>query len=140
MLLWQLFLIAGLAFLILEMFVPMMFFLNFAIGAFITAAFAVFAANLNVLIPIFLGISVILLIFFRPFLAKHTHPDKTETGVQAQYIGKVVKAIEPINEFSGAVTIYDERWAARSLKGEIPDGAEVKVVKNEGLTLFVEKI
>ena len=34
-----------------------------------------------------------------------------------------------------------EEWAARSINGEeIPTDADVKIVKNEGTILFIEKI
>ena len=59
-----------------------------------------------------------------------------------QYIGKVVKCIEPITLQSGSVTIYDERWEARlAAEGdEIPFDADVKIIKHDGLILYVEKV
>ena len=42
MVLWEIFAIAGLAFLILEMIVPSMFFLNLALAGFVTAIVALF--------------------------------------------------------------------------------------------------
>ena len=41
----------------------------------------------------------------------------------------------------GAITIYDERWEARIKEGEeIPVGTDVKIVENDSLTLYVERI
>lgn len=45
MILWEIFAIAGLVFLILEMLVPSMFFLNLAIAGFITAIIALWINN-----------------------------------------------------------------------------------------------
>ena len=45
MILWEIFAIAGLVFIILEMIVPSMFFLNLAAAGFITAIVAVWIAN-----------------------------------------------------------------------------------------------
>ena len=60
----------------------------------------------------------------------------------SQYIGKVVKSIEPINSTAGAVTIYDERWEARLNEGceEIPADCDVRIVKHDSLVLYVEKV
>ena len=145
MTLWQLFVIAGGFFLIIEMLAPAMFFLNFAIAAFLTAIVSVFIADWAWLITVFLVSSTLLLTVFRPFLAKHTNVSnkENETGITGQYIGQIVKAISPITKSSGAVTIYGERWEARLDKdsdlSEIPENTEVKIIKNEGLVLTVEK-
>lgn len=146
MTLWQLFVIAGGIFLIIEMFAPAMFFLNFAIGAFLTAIISLFIVDWAWLLTIFFVSSIIFLVVFRPFLAKHTNVSnkENETGIDGQYIGQVVKATSVITKSSGSVTIYGERWEARIDKDsdltEIPENSEVKIVKNEGLVLTVEKI
>ena len=62
MLMWQFLLIIGLAFLVFEMFTPVMFFLNFAIAAFITSLISVFITDINVLMIIFAILAIILLI------------------------------------------------------------------------------
>lgn|SRR5574344_884230 len=139
MVLWQTFLVVGIISLIFELFFPMMFFLTFAIGAFLTAIFAVFFTSLTVLIPIFAIGSVILLILFRPFLAKQINTKNTNTGLDGQYIGKIAKVIEPVNKYKGAITIYGERWEARS-EEDIPENSEVKIIKNDSLIMHVEKI
>ena len=59
-----------------------------------------------------------------------------------QYIDKIVKTIEPVTQNSGAVTIYDERWEARLASDgeEIPIGVDVKIVRNDSLVLYVERL
>ena len=48
--------------------------------------------------------------------------------------------IEEVNKDKGVITIYGERWEARSLDGQsIPAGVDVKIVKNDSLIMFVEK-
>ena len=119
--LWEIFTIAGLVFIILEMLVPSMFFLNLAIAAVITALVAVWITSW--------------------VLIKDKRSKEMQTGMENKYIGKIVKVIEPITKFSGAITVYDERWEARVDSDEtIPVGSEVKIVKNESLVLTVEKI
>lgn len=137
---WQLLLIAGILFLIIEMFTPVLFFLNLALACFITAILAIFIIDLNYLVPIFVVFSAAFLIFLRPLLIKKRGEDK-KTGVEEKYIGKIAKATENITSNSGVLTIYNERWEARSNLGEeIPAGSDVKIIRNESLVLFVEKV
>ena len=139
--LWETFTIAGLIFIILEMVVPSMFFLNLAVAAIITALTAIWITNWPVLIIIFAVLSIVSILFLRPLLIKNQKDKESQTGMESKYIGKIVKVIEPITKFSGAITIYDERWEARVDSDEtIPVGSEVKIVKNENLVLTVEKI
>ena len=139
--LWETFTIAGLIFIILEMVVPSMFFLNLAVAAIITALTAIWITNWPVLIIIFAVLSIVSILFLRPLLIKNQKDKESQTGMESKYIGKIVKVIEPITKFSGAITIYDERWEARVDSDEtIPVGSEVKIIKNESLVLTVEKI
>ena len=68
--------------------------------------------------------------------------DKSQkTGMENKYIGQIAKVISPITKTSGAITIYGERWEARyEGEGEIPEGANVKIIGNESLIIYVERI
>ena len=141
MVLWEIYAISGLAFLILEMVVPSMFFLNLAFAGFITAIVALFIKSWIVLTFIFVILSILAILLLRPILVKQKEAKEKETGMEGKYIGQIVKVIEPITKYSGAITIYDERWEARLESDEtIPAGSEVKIIKNESLVLTVEKI
>ena len=141
MVLWEIYAISGLAFLILEMVVPSMFFLNLAFAGFITAIIALFIKSWIVLTFIFVILSILAILLLRPILVKQKEAKEKETGMEGKYIGQIVKVIEPITKYSGAITIYDERWEARVESVEtIPAGSEVKIIKNESLVLTVEKI
>ncbi len=62
------------------------------------------------------------------------------TGVEEKYIGKTAKVIEEISKNNGVISIYDERWNARTINDEtINIGEEVTIVKNESLIFYVEK-
>ena len=138
--LWQLLGIIGIAFLILEMFTPSMFFLNFALAAFICAPISVFVKNPYTLVILFFILSFISFAFLRPVVMKRFSKD-TETGVNSKYIGQKVKAEVDITDNSGVINIYGERWEARSEDGNIiPSGSEVKIVRNESIIMYVEKI
>ena len=141
MVLWEIYAISGLAFLILEMVVPSMFFLNLAFAGFITAIVALFIKSWIVLTFIFVILSILAILLLRPILVKQKEAKEKETGMEGKYIGQIVKVIEPITKYSGAITIYDERWEARVESDEtIPAGSKVKIIKNESLVLTVEKI
>lgn len=140
MLHWQMLLFIGVIFLIIEMFTPMLFFLNFALACFLTAILALFILDWNILIPVFVVFSAVFLLFLRPLLIKSRNGDK-KTGVEEKYIGKIAKVTDTITSHSGVVSIYNERWEARLESGEeIPVGEEVKIIRNESLLLYVEKV
>ena len=118
--LWELLCVVGVGFVILEIFTPSMFFLNFALASFITAL-ASFA-------------------FLRPIIMKK-NTKETKTGIEDKYIGRAAKVVEEVSEYKGVISIYDERWEARSEdKSVIPAGAEVKIIRNESLIMYVTKL
>lgn len=137
---WQMLLLVGAVFLIIEMLTPVLFFLNLALAAFVTAAASLYTHDANILITYFIGFSLLFLIFLRPMLVK-TRENGKKTGVEEKYFGNIAKVEQTVTSTNGVVTIYGERWSARSITGEeIPVGAEVKIVRNESLILFVERL
>ena len=63
---------------------------------------------------------------------------KPVTGIEGLTgeIGETLEALSPI----GYVRVHGERWKAESLAGAIEKGRKVRVVRLEGLKLFVEPI
>lgn len=139
--LWAIYIVIAIIAILVEMFVPTMFCINFAIGGIITAIISIFWGDFTTSLLMFFAISLLSIFLVRPFLVNLIKKD-SKADFNAQYLGKTVKCIEPINTVKGAVTIYDERWEARlQTEGEeIPEGADVKIVGNDSLILFVEKI
>ena len=138
MVLWQLLAICGIAFLILEMFTPSMFFLNFSLAAFITAVLSTYTKNPYVLVIAFFVFSFVSFIFLRPIIIKRFNKSK-ETGINSKYIGQTARAEEDITRSSGVISIYGERWEARSENGTtIEKGSEVKIIRNESIIMYVE--
>lgn len=141
MTLWEIFAVVGLICLILEMLLPSMFFLNLAFAGFVTAIISLFITGWTTLIVVFVVLSLLFILLLRPILLKNRECKLQETGMENKYIGKIVKVIEPVNKFNGAITIYDERWEARTQSDdEIPVGTEVKIVGYDSLILTVERI
>ncbi|MBR1908037.1 NfeD family protein [bacterium] len=140
MTLWKAFLALGFLLLILELITPATFFLSLAIGSFVTGICAVFIHSFNILIPVFVVVSILSLLLFRPFLRDNLK-SKDESGIDEKYIGKTAKVLEKVTKFSGVITIYGERWEARISNGEeIPENSEVKIVRNESLIMYVESL
>ena len=138
---WELMCIIGVLFFILEIFTPAMFFLNLAFAAFATAGLTIFVAETHVVIFTFVAFSALFLLILRPILMNLKTTKEQKTGMESKYIGQVVKVISPITKTSGAITIYGERWEARIENGgEIAEGANVRIIKNESLTMFVEEV
>lgn len=140
---WLIFLIVAIVALLIEMITPTLFCVNFALAGFLTAFIATFCHNLPLLIILFATFSLISFIFIKPLLEEHWHKKSENVGFDTDYIGKVVKTIEPVGCSSGAVSVYDERWEARLANKEseeIPAGCEVKIVSNDSTTLYVERV
>ena len=138
--LWELLCVIGVGFVILEIFTPSMFFLNFALASFITALASVYIANKFALVLIFFVLSFLSFAFLRPIIMKK-NTKETKTGIEDKYIGRVAKVVEEVSEYKGVISIYDERWEARSEdKSIIPAGAEVRIIRNESLIMYVTKL
>ena len=139
MALWEFITICGIIFVLLELFIPSMFFLNFALSAFITAVVSLFVTKILSLVLVFFVFSFLSFVFLRPLLLKRKSKD-IETGVSDKYIGKTAKVTEDVSGDSGVISIYDERWSARTQDGSvIPAGEIVKIVKNDSLIMYVQK-
>ena len=137
---WEFLCIAGIVFVILEVFTPALFFLNFAVAAFITSALSLYIHGRFTLVLIFFIFSFLSFAFLRPVIMKRKSKE-TDTGLESKYIGQTTSASEEISADRGVINIYGERWEARSLSGElIHAGSSVKIVKNESLIMYVEKI
>ncbi len=139
--LWLIWVISGVILFIIEIFTPTLFFLNLALAAFFAAIGAYFGLSGWWQVGIFAVASGVLLGFLRPLLVKNVKKDDTTTGLDEKYFGQIAKTICPTNATDGRITIYGEEWVARSSDGsEIPEGENVKIVRNDGTVFFVEKI
>ena len=137
---WIVFLIIALLFFIAEIYTPTMFFLNFSIASILCALFSLITDNYNVLIPLFVALSILSIIFLRPFLNINPNKEKSQY-FESQYVGKEAKTITEITPFSGRITIYDENWEAR-LNNEnakpIAKGKKVTIIRHTDLIMYVE--
>ena len=136
---WQMWAVAGAVLVILEMLTPAMFFLNLALACFGVAAAAFFTVDLYVLVPLWVVLSAIFLLFLRPLLNRRHAAQSTATGM-GQYVGKTAKVLETVGKDSGVIGIVGERWEARTEYNEkIPVGSNVVIERNDNLTMYVKK-
>lgn len=136
---WQNLCISGIVLIVLEMLTPGMFFLNLALASFVTAGVSLFTANTSILVWVWVITALIGLLVFRPLLVKRNSKEQALTGI-GRYIGSKAKVLKEVSKDSGVVSIFDERWNARSTNGEkIKVGETVIIEKNENLILYVRK-
>ena len=72
---WLVFLIVAVIFFFVEIYTPTMFFLNFALASLICAFLGIFTSNYNLLVPVFVILSIVFILFLRPLL--NIRPQKT---------------------------------------------------------------
>lgn len=100
---------------------------------------ALLGAEIWLQVALFLAVSTILLISFRPLLKKFHQPKKVQTNAPAN-IGKLAIVTEAIDNLQGlgAVKLSGLTWTARSESGKgIEAGTVVCVKRIEGVKLFV---
>jgi len=117
-------------------------FIWFAVGALGGMLAAVFGGELWLQIVVFLALSALSLALVRPLAARLLLPNREATNAD-RVIGQpavVTQAIDNV-EGKGMVKIAGQIWSARSEHGAvIPEGAEVRVLRIEGVKVFVELV
>ena len=131
----------GITFLILEMMIPGVFFLNFALAAFICAFISLFTKSIAILGISFAILSIVSIYTLRPLLIKKDKNKKQQSGIEAKYIGHIAKVVEPVDKNKGTISIYDERWQARTSDDEVIEvDSQVEITGNESIIMFVKKV
>lgn len=114
----------------------------FAAGALVAFIASLLHATWWVQFVLFIIVSLVMLIFTRPFAVKYINRHTTRTNVDS-IIGMTGRVIAQIDneQASGYVTINGAEWAARSAGGDIiPVDAIVQVKSVEGVKVIVEQV
>lgn len=114
----------------------------FVAGSIAALVAALIELSLPLQIVIFLAVSIAALVGTRPLARKMLDKTIVPTNADRVFVerAKVVETIDNENS-AGAVYIEGKTWSARSEHGEIIEkGSMVKVIRMEGVKLFVEKI
>ena len=140
---WQLWFVAGIVFLIAEIFTPGFVVATFGVGCIFTGIFAIFIPNLQIQIVIFVISSAAIFIGIRPFAKKYLYsPQAEKTNVDA-LVGKIAKVTETIDPKTdqGRAQIAGDNFKAISVNEKsIEKGKKVRVEKVEGTKVIVTQI
>ena len=113
----------------------------FAGGA--AAGFFCSMLNLGLLVQIaaFFAVSIVLLIFTRPFAMRYINQNRVKTNIDS-LIGASALVLEEINNLheTGCARLEGKEWTARTSDDSvIPKDTEVTVVRIEGVKLIVKR-
>ena len=114
----------------------------FAAGALCALIAALLGGPLWIQIALFLVVSVLCLLAVRPLARRHLN-NKVEATNADRVIGEQAQVTEDIDNIhgKGAVVIRGVAWTARSEDGlPVPAGALVRVLRIEGVKVFVERV
>lgn len=112
----------------------------FAGGALVAFFVSLCTDNLYIQIPVFLVVSIGLLIFTRPIAKNHLNNKRTKTNVDS-IIGNLCRVTEEIDNFheKGTAVLNGVEWTARSIDDKIvPVGEKVRIKEVIGVKLIVE--
>jgi len=115
----------------------------FAGGALAAFAVSLFTEAVSVQCLVFLAVSVVLLIFTRPFAVKFVNKNRVKTNADSLVgrIGIVTADIDNL-ESRGEVQVSGQIWSARAKEREqkLKKGTEVKILEISGVKLIVEAV
>lgn len=113
----------------------------FALGALTALITSFFVDNIWVQFAVFLVVSLATLLVIRPLTRRYVTPSQVATNADRAVgaEGIVIQAIDN-RKAQGQVTVSGAVWTARSESEEvIPQGAQVRVLRIEGVKLIVTR-
>ena len=139
---YQILIILGVAFLIIEIFITGFFAGSMAVGFFLAALGAYLGVSTTWQIFIFSVGALLSFFTIRPLINKYGYNKSKHIKTNIEGLpgrtGKVVEAIDPEQE-SGRIAIDGDVWRAKSIDGEIiPVNTTVEVVRTESIVLIVK--
>ena len=138
-----LWLVALIAFLVIELITVGLTTIWLAGGALVAFILAALGVNVWVQVMAFLIVSFVLVYFTRPLAVKYLNPRRTRTNSD-ELIGETVKVTERIDNraAAGRALARGMEWSARAVSDDmiIEKDALVKILRIEGVKLIVEPI
>lgn len=89
----------------------------------------------------FFAVSILLLVFTRPFAVRYINRNRTKTNVES-LVGADALVLEDVDNIreTGCARLEGKEWTARSVEGDmIPKDTVVTVVRIEGVKLMVRR-
>ena len=117
-------------------------FIWFAVGALGGLITAVLGGAIWLQVVVFLILSALSLALVRPLASRFLKTSRTPTNAD-RVIGAIATVIQEIDNVSGQgqVNVSGQIWSARSEHGVvIPQGTEVRVLRIEGVKVYVEAV
>ncbi|MGN0325272.1 MAG: NfeD family protein [Lachnospiraceae bacterium] len=115
----------------------------FAGGALLAMLVAAIGLPVYVQIPVFLIVSVVLLLFTRPIAMKYFNKERIRTNAES-LVGETAVVTETINNIKGMgkAVINGQEWTARSSTDAVEIEKETKavIVAIEGVKLIVQPV
>lgn len=112
----------------------------FAGGALVATLVAAIGLPLYVQIPVFLVVSVVLLLFTRPIAQKYFNKERIKTNAES-LVGQTAVVTESINNLKGMgkAVINGQEWTARSAddSAELQKETQATIVAIEGVKLVL---
>ncbi|OHD53270.1 MAG: hypothetical protein A2014_05080 [Spirochaetes bacterium GWF1_49_6] len=137
---WYIWMIIGVALIVIEIFTPGFFMLLPGIAGIVAGVVAIWVPSLAIQLAVFIVLSAGLIIFLRPLVLKMNGKNQQETNADGM-IGKVVLVTEDIDNKTdkGYIKCYSDHFPARSESGtSFVKGEMVRIVRMEGIKVFVE--
>lgn len=141
---WHIWVLIGLALLVVEMFTPELVLGSLALAMFAAAAVAVAGMSLAWQLAAFIAATLMMMLAVRPWLkrALYRGSDRRLTGVQA-LIGRRGRVTEAVGgeRSPGRVRLGGEEWRAVTRDGrDLEIGEDVEVLSVEAATVIVKAI
>jgi len=114
----------------------------FVAGALVALIVQLLGGSVWLQIAVFLIASGATLACLRPFVEKYVKPKRTATNVD-MVLGRESYLTEPVDNLrgTGALKLDGKVWTVRSMTDAVlPEGTLVKIVKLEGMKLYVEPV
>lgn len=90
------------------------------------------------IIAVIVGGIVVWFLFYA-FAGQTKPPSNLTEETLKRLIGSAGRATSDVTESTGTVLVNSEEYSAKTSKGMIPKGTQVRVVETNGLALVVEK-
>lgn len=135
-----LWLVATIAFALVEAVTPQLVSIWLAGGAAVAFVVSIFGTQLYVQVIVFVAVSILLLALTRPFVKRlaKKEPEMTNSDANIGKIGVVTEQIDNLASL-GSVRLDGLEWSAKSESGEIINvGEKVVVTAIEGVKLIVK--
>lgn len=121
------------------------FLLPFAIGALVAAILSLLSAPLVFTLPVFLMVSFVVFLGFRPLARRLDASTPDVAGIGANRLlgvaGSVIEEIPATPGDAGMVRVGAEEWKAEATAGvALPVGLEIRVIEVRGTRLVVEPV